>query len=103
MSTGRPPALHLPKHRIEALTDGIYAVAMTLLVIDLRLPDRGTIATQGELIAHVVHLRPQFIAWVISFLVLSLFWLGHHRHFHYVRAVDGRLIALNLVQLGLVG
>ena len=69
----------LSKHRIEALTDGIYAVAMTLLVIELKLPAHELIHSQADLINAVGHLLPKFIAWLISFLVLSLFWLGHHK------------------------
>ena len=90
----------LSKHRIEALTDGIYAVAMTLLVIELKLPAHDSIETQADLINAVAHLLPKLVAWLISFLVLSLFWLGHHRLFQFVRHVDGKLVALNLVQLG---
>ena len=90
----------LSKHRIEALTDGIYAVAMTLLVIELKLPAHELIHSQADLINAVGHLLPKFIAWIISFLVLSLFWLGHHRLFQIVRHVDGKLVGLNLVQLG---
>ena len=70
-------------HRIEALTDGIYAVAMTLLVIDLKLPDRELIHSTSDLIDAVVQLAPRFLAWLISFLVLALFWYGHHRSFGY--------------------
>lgn len=92
----------LSKHRIEALTDGIYAVAMTLLVIELKLPAHELIHSQADLINAVGHLIPKFIAWIISFLVLSLFWLGHHRMFQIVRHVDGKLVGLNLVQLGFV-
>lgn len=90
----------ISKHRIEALTDGIYAVAMTLLVIELKLPAHELIHSQEDLIVAVINLLPKFLAWVISFLVLALFWLGHHRLFNIVRHVDGKLLALNLVQLG---
>jgi uncharacterized membrane protein len=90
----------ISKHRIEALTDGIYAVAMTLLVIELKLPAHELIHTEDDLIVAVINLLPKFLAWVISFLVLALFWLGHHRLFNVVRHVDGKLLALNLVQLG---
>jgi uncharacterized membrane protein len=92
----------MSKHRIEALTDGIYAVAMTLLVIELKLPAHESIKTQVDLINAVGHLLPRFLAWIISFLVLALFWIGHHRLFHHVRHVDGKLLALNIVQLGMV-
>ncbi len=90
------------KHRIEALGDGIFAVAMTLLVIELKLPEHGSISNNIDLINAVVHLIPKFIAWLISFFVLALFWLGHHRLFHYVRHVDGKLLAYSLLQLGFV-
>ncbi|MBL8525273.1 MAG: DUF1211 domain-containing protein, partial [Betaproteobacteria bacterium] len=92
----------MSKHRIEALTDGIYAVAMTLLVIELKLPAHESIKTQVDLINAVGHLLPKFLAWIISFLVLALFWIGHHKLFHFVRHVDGKLLALNIVQLGAV-
>ena len=96
------PARLYNKHRIEALGDGIFAVAMTLLVIELKLPDHGTIHSNSELMNAVSALIPKFIAWFISFFVLALFWLGHHRLFHYVRHVDGKLLAYSLVQLGFV-
>lgn len=96
------PYAGLSKHRLEALTDGIYAVALTLLVIELKLPAHDEIRTQSDLIGAVVHLLPKFLAWIISFLVLALFWVGNYRLFHHVRHVDGRLVTLSIVQLGFV-
>ena len=90
----------LSKHRIEALTDGIYAVAMTLLVIELKLPAHELVHSDQDLANALVNLIPKFTAWVISFLVLSLFWLGHQRMFQNLRHVDGKLVALNMMQLG---
>jgi uncharacterized membrane protein len=92
----------LSKHRIEALTDGIYAVAMTLLVIELKLGNVESIKTHPQLVEAISHLLPKFIAWVISFFVLALFWLGNHRLFQYVKHVDGKLVALCLLQLAAV-
>jgi uncharacterized membrane protein len=96
------PELGLSKHRVEALTDGIFAVAMTLLVIELKLPEPGTIQTQTELIRAVALLTPKFISWLISFMVLAVFWFSHHRQFHFVACVDGRLLSLNILQLACV-
>lgn len=89
----------LSVHRSEALTDGIYAVAMTLLVIELKLPDHGLIHNAEEFSQALAHLIPKVLAWVISFFVLAFFWYGHHRAFAHVRRADGRLIALNIGQL----
>ena len=90
------------KHRVEALTDGIFAVAMTLLVIELKLPDHSSVAGQRDLINGVVFLIPKFLSWIISFFVLAIFWFTHHRLFHYVRVVDGRLLWLNVLYLSFV-
>ncbi len=90
------------KHRVEALTDGIFAVAMTLLVIELKLPDHASLASQREFIEAVASLVPKFQSWVISFFVLAIFWYTHHRQFHYVRVVDGKLLWLNILYLSFV-
>ena len=90
----------LSVHRSEALSDGIYAVAMTLLVIELKLPEQAV--TGAEFNAALVHLLPKIAAWTISFFVLAMFWYGHHRAFAHVRRADGKLITLNLLQLAFV-
>ena len=89
-------------HRSEALADGIFAVAMTLLVIELKLPDHASIHGSAELAAALVGLLPKAFAWLLSFFVLALFWSGHHRMFAYVRRVDRTLVGLNLLQLATV-
>ena len=85
------------KGRIEALTDGIFAVAMTLLVLDLKLPEAlGTVDDAG-LRAALLALLPKLESYVISFLVLCIFWLGHHRLMHQVRGVDPVFLWRNLL------
>jgi uncharacterized membrane protein len=89
----------LPLHRSEALTDGIFAVAMTLLVIELKLPDHGMVHSADQLAAALAGLLPKAISWALSFFILALFWIGHHRVFATVRRADSGLVALNLLQL----
>jgi uncharacterized membrane protein len=89
--------LGLPgKGRIEALTDGIFAVAMTLLVLDLRLAAAPGIDDAGLRHA-LLDLLPKLESYVISFLVLCVFWLGHHRLMHLVRGVDHLFLWRNLL------
>jgi uncharacterized membrane protein len=95
-------AYPLSIHRIEALSDGIYAVAMTLLVIDLKLPAEELIHNNDELITAVALLFPKFLSWIISFFVLAMFWYGHHRTFTQVRHVTGALATLMISQLAFV-
>jgi len=87
------------KGRIEALTDGIFAVAMTLLVLDLRLPDALALAAVDDtgLRTALLALLPKLESYVISFLVLCIFWLGHHRLMHLVRGVDQLFLWRNLL------
>ena len=80
-------------HRSEALADGIYAVAMTLLVIELKLPETPSLHTQAEVSQAIVDLWPKVYAWLMSFFVLAIFWLGHHRAHSFVRKADGALMA----------
>ncbi|MBC7601199.1 MAG: DUF1211 domain-containing protein [Ramlibacter sp.] len=90
------------KHRLDALTDGIFAVAMTLLVIELKLPEAEVIRDSAELGYALAHLIPKVLSWVISFSVLAIFWWGHHRVMHHVKQIDGKLVAINLMFLAAV-
>jgi uncharacterized membrane protein len=89
----------LSKHRIEALTDGIYAVAMTLLVLELKLPEAHGTASDEALREALLHLIPKVVAWILSFAILAIFWFAHHRTFHYVRHVDRKLLRINLISM----
>lgn len=89
----------LSKHRIEALVDGIFAVAMTLLVIDLRLPDHGHLASEAALRNALLELIPNLISWLISFFVLAIFWIANHRLYNYVRHADQGLLWLTILNL----
>jgi uncharacterized membrane protein len=65
-----------PRARIDALTDGVFAVAMTLLVLDVRLPDEFHPHDAGELIVALRGLTSKFVPYAISFMVLGLRWLS---------------------------
>jgi uncharacterized membrane protein len=89
----------LSKHRIEALVDGIFAVAMTLLVIELKLPEHVQATSSTELLHVLGELAPTFFSWLVSFLVLAIFWVGNHRLYSYVRHVDGPLLCYTILML----
>lgn len=83
--------------RLLAFSDGVFAVAITLLVIDLRLPPAqgGDAATLGALLT----MGPKLLIFAFTFIIVGMNWLGHHRKFGYVREVDGGLLKLNLLYL----
>jgi uncharacterized membrane protein len=90
---------HLSKHRIEALVDGIFAVTMTLLVIELRLPEHADAGNSAQLLETLRELAPTFFSWVLSFLVLALFWTANHRLYSYVSRVDPTLLWYTILLL----
>ena len=85
--------------RIVAFSDGVFSIAITLLVLNLGI-EKGL--TEGQIDNALWDQRETFLAYAISFAVIGRFWLVHHRFFSEVRAFDGRLIALNLVYLAAV-
>ena len=91
-----PASPPLSKGRLEALTDGIFAVTMTLLVIDLKIPDPEPGQTAFGAFLTLVDRLDNY---VISFAVLAVFWLGHLRLFNRCREVDVGFLVLNLAFL----
>ena len=86
------------KTRIEALTDAMFAVTMTLLVLDLKLPERHS-APQLEWPTVVSIIEPRLLSYVVSFIVLCVFWTGHVRLMRLLRNTDHGFIWLNLLFL----
>jgi uncharacterized membrane protein len=70
--------------RLAALSDGIFAVAMTLLVLDLHLPAAAQIHGEGDLLAALGALGPQWIAYGMSFLTLGIFWAGQQTQLNHI-------------------
>src|ERR1041385_2979273 len=89
----------LSKGRMEALTDGIFAIAMTLLVLELKVPDLPKSASAHELLQRIGEEMPAAISFVISFLYCGLLWVLHHMAMHFIRHLQFALVWLNLLFL----
>jgi uncharacterized membrane protein len=83
--------------RIVAFSDGVFSIAITLLVLELKLPEH---LADGEIWHALGDQHEQFLAYAISFAVIARFWLVHHSFFSEVKAFDSRLITLNMLYLG---
>jgi uncharacterized membrane protein len=83
--------------RIVAFSDGVFSIAITLLVLNLGI-EKGL--TEGQIDDAIWNLREDLLAYAISFAVIGRFWLVHHRFFSEVEAFDSRLIGLNMLYLG---
>jgi uncharacterized membrane protein len=78
--------LAVPTRRIETLTDGIFAIAMTLLVLGIQVPTLPGAVTPAEFRTHVISILPQIFTYIVSFILLAVFWMNHHIFFIIKRA-----------------
>jgi uncharacterized membrane protein len=85
--------LHL--NRVESLTDGVFAIAMTILVFDLKGAPLGARDTNG-LLAYFASITDNLISYVISFFLLGLFWFYYHKQLHRIARADDGLVWINL-------
>ena len=74
--------------RIETLSDGIFAIAMTLLVLDLKVPLGIVIKTEHDLIGALCAISPKLLSYFMSFMTLGIFWTGHSTQYHYIDRSD---------------
>ena len=81
--------------RVEAFSDGVIAVAITLLVLDLRVPEPDGSTPAVRLLA----LWPNYLAYVISFLAIGIMWINHHAALRRLRAADHAVLVVNLLLL----
>jgi uncharacterized membrane protein len=88
--------------RAVFLSDGVFAIALTLLVLEVRLPALGAHETEAGLGAALVAVLPKLYSYGLSFAVLALYWLRHHQIWRSIVRMDERLVRLNLGFLGLV-
>lgn len=89
--------------RIIFFSDAVFAIAITLLALEIRLPSLPAQATNAQLLAALGALGPRYLSYAISFLVIGLLWLGHHRAFRHVHQYSNRLIFLNILFLLVIG
>jgi uncharacterized membrane protein len=88
--------------RLLFFSDAVIAIAITLLVIDLRVPNLARTASDADLRSAIVELTPRLFSVFLSFAVIGLWWTSHHRFFGAVARLDGWLLALNLVFLAAI-
>jgi uncharacterized membrane protein len=88
---------HLEYDRVLFFSDAIFAIAITLLVLEIRVP--GFTHNPAK---EIVNAKENILSFAISFVVIGVFWMGHHSISRYIAAFDRRLIALNLLFLGTI-
>jgi uncharacterized membrane protein len=81
--------------RMEAFSDGVFAIAITLLVLELAVPD----GSEGHLLSAVLSLWPSYLAYIVSFATIGATWLGHNSITHYMHGANTAVLRLNLALL----
>jgi len=87
----------MTKNRLEAFSDGVFAIVITLLILDVRFP-----ADKPLTLETLSGMAPHVLAFVLSFVIVGVYWVSHHTMLHFVKQVDRQLLWLNLMLLLLV-
>ena len=82
--------------RLVLFSDAVFAIAITLLALEIRLPVEAAHLTNQQLQANLLAIWPKYLSFIISFLVIGNFWIAHHRRFSLITRYDNRLLLLNL-------
>jgi uncharacterized membrane protein len=90
------------RDRIVNLSDGVFAIAITLLVLDIRVPDIPENMVPSQLPGALLSLWPKYLGYILSFVGISAFWLIHHSIFRPIRSYDRILLYLNFLFLMVV-
>lgn len=85
--------------RVAALVDGVFAIVMTLLVLGIDPPRVPREQLDEELVREVLRLWPRIAAFAVSFVVLGIYWMGHHTQFRFLSRIDLGLLWVNLLFL----
>ena len=88
--------------RIAALSDALFAIALTLIVLDIRVPRHEGVATEYDLAAAIGRLAPRLLTYLLSFMTLGIFWVGQQTHLNHLRRADRHLTWFNLAFLATI-
>jgi uncharacterized membrane protein len=86
------------KNRLENFSDGVFSIAVTLLILNVRIKDI-TNFNNHELNHMLIGVMPHILTFAFSFFVIGVFWVAHHRIFSFVRVLDSTLLWLNILYL----
>jgi len=90
---------HFGLERLVFFSDAVFAIAITLLALEIRLPAVTADLSNDQLALMLISLWPKYLSYLISFLVIGSFWAAHHRKFRYIERYDKWLIMVNLLLL----
>ena len=81
--------------RVEAFSDGVFAIALTLLILGIKVPDLNNIASNEKLYRSLINLWPSYFAFILSFAAVLIMWINHHGFFKYLRKINSAFLFAN--------
>jgi uncharacterized membrane protein len=87
------------KSRVEAFSDGVFAIIVTLLILEIKMPHLEHADSAQQLLNAIISLTPKFVSWVISFFTICIVWMNHHRLFEMFKGVNVGLFWFNVLLL----
>ncbi len=96
------PVMGFTVERLNALSDGVFAVAITLLALGIALPEIEGAATNSKMWHGLAELWPHFFSYILSFVIIAKFWISHHSLFSVIRSADRVIIWMNVSYLLLI-
>ena len=84
----KPTPEDISRGRVEALSDGVFAIVVTLLVLEIKVPHIAVHDSLSELASELRALGPKFLSWAISFVTVCVIWLNHHRLLKLMSRID---------------
>jgi uncharacterized membrane protein len=88
--------------RVAAISDGIFAFAATVLVLEIHIPDSADIHSEAQLWAGLAALAPRIVTWLLSLMTLGIFWVGQQTHLNHVEHADRDLTWLHFIFLAFI-
>jgi len=85
----------MEKSRLEAFSDGVFAIVITLLILDIRFPE----VEYSQFWTTLVSVLPRILAYVMSFIIIGLYWVTHHNSMHAMKRTDRGFLWLNILLL----
>lgn len=89
-------SFEIGKSRIESFSDGVLAIIITLMILNVKVPDITGDMSGGNVWKEIAFAFPQLVAYVLSFILLGVYWVNHHHFFHALRTTDRSLLWWNL-------
>ncbi len=81
--------------RVEAFSDGVFAIALTLLILGIKVPDLNNIASNEKLYRSLINLWPSYFAFILSFAAVLIMWINHHGFFKYLKKINTAFLFAN--------